>query len=124
MFTKSSYEVHLYENITVGSEVILVRATDKDSGENKVVEYFFADGSGVELFYIDINSGRITLKSRIDRDPPLNQTMFNITVGFSTEILVGELLVGKHRVVFENAPLTSTFCVFVRLWPKIMATRL
>ena len=82
MFTESSYEVHLYENITVGSEVILVRATDKDSGENKVVEYFFADGSGVEHFYIDMNSGRITLKSRIDRDPPLNQTMFNITVGF------------------------------------------
>lgn len=82
VFTKSSYEVRLYENITVGGEVILVRATDEDSADNKVVEYSFADGSGVEHFYIDMNSGRVTVKNPIDRDPPLNQTMFNITVGF------------------------------------------
>ena len=78
----------MYENITVGSEVLLVRATDRDSGDNKVVEYSLAEGSAVEHFYIDMHSGRITMKSAIDRDPPLNQTMFNITVGFSSEILV------------------------------------
>ena len=87
-FTKSSYEVRLYENITIGSEVVLVRATDEDSGENKVIEYSFASSVGVEHFYIDINSGRITLKSPIDRDPPKNQTMFNITVSLFSEILV------------------------------------
>ena len=79
-FTESSYEVRLYENITIGSEVILVRATDEDRGDNKVIEYSFASGAGLENFYIDMNSGRITVKSQIDRDPPRNQTMFNITV--------------------------------------------
>ncbi len=78
----------MFENITIGSEVILVRATDKDSGDNKVIEYSFVSEAGVEYFYIDMNSGRITVKSRIDRDPPLNQTTFNITVGLCSEILV------------------------------------
>ena len=85
VFTQSTYEVRLYENITVGSEVALVRATDRDSGENKVIEYSFADGAGLENFYIDISSGRITVKNNIDRDPPLNQTMFNITVSLFSE---------------------------------------
>ena len=80
------YEVRLFENITIGSEVILVRATDEDSGDNKVIEYSFASGIGVEHLYIDVNSGRITLKNRIDRDPPHNQTLFNITVSILSEL--------------------------------------
>lgn len=83
-FTQSSYSTRFYENITIGSEVILIRAADEDSGKNKVVEYSFVRGNELGKFFIDMYSGRVTVKEMIDRDPPNNQSTFNITVSINT----------------------------------------
>lgn len=57
-----------------------MRATDQDSGGNKVIEYSLVRGDELGKFFIDMNSGRITVRDTIDRDTPNNLTSFNITV--------------------------------------------
>lgn len=64
-FLKSSYEATLDENSPVGSSVLKVGATDKDSGKNGLVTYAIANTSPVP-FTIDPFSGVITTSEHLD----------------------------------------------------------
>ena len=65
-FRNSTFECSVVENSNVGAVVCSVTATDEDSGEDGIINYRIANGSGVETFEIDRISGQIHLIRNID----------------------------------------------------------
>lgn len=68
-FEVKSYNVNIRENMSVGSEVIRVRASDKDAGAFGSVQYRFSSLTSdtiSTLFGINSTTGVISLKSRIE----------------------------------------------------------
>ena len=59
-FLKSIYDASIPENVSVGSEVLKVSATDKDIGVNKEIAYSIKNASSVDTFSIDNTTGSIT----------------------------------------------------------------
>ena len=46
LFSESSYETAIVENTTTGETVLVVRATDSDSGSNGEITYVFQSRIG------------------------------------------------------------------------------
>ncbi|KAK0174736.1 hypothetical protein PV327_010472 [Microctonus hyperodae] len=70
-FDEKSYQVTLSENITAGTRVIQVHATDKDTGLFGKIQYTKIIGPGNEAFAIDPHTGVITVamgSSILDRE--------------------------------------------------------
>nr|XP_022918571.1 protocadherin-like wing polarity protein stan isoform X2 [Onthophagus taurus] len=77
IFENNEYEASIREGVSVGSNVITLKATDKDSGPNAQVEYSIKSVSGGGLsnedddkraFKIDAKSGVITTRTLLDRE--------------------------------------------------------
>ncbi|XP_078036877.1 uncharacterized protein LOC144469994 [Augochlora pura] len=70
VFEQKMYEVTLSENVTVGSRVIQVHATDIDTGTYGDIRYTGITGEGSKGFVIDPNTGLITVDmgSSLDRE--------------------------------------------------------
>ncbi|XP_038198152.1 cadherin-23 isoform X3 [Arvicola amphibius] len=64
IFSQPLYNVSLYENITVGTSVLTVLATDNDVGTFGEVNYFFSDDP--DRFSLDKDMGLIVLIARLD----------------------------------------------------------
>ncbi|XP_055454812.1 cadherin-23 [Psammomys obesus] len=64
IFSQPLYNVSLYENITVGTSVLTVLATDNDVGTFGEVNYFFSDDP--DRFSLDKDTGLILLIARLD----------------------------------------------------------
>ncbi|XP_040588539.1 LOW QUALITY PROTEIN: cadherin-23 [Mesocricetus auratus] len=64
IFSQPLYNVSLYENITVGTSVLTVLATDNDVGTFGEVSYFFSDDP--DRFSLDKDTGLIVLIARLD----------------------------------------------------------
>ncbi|XP_031203852.1 cadherin-23 isoform X3 [Mastomys coucha] len=64
IFSQPLYNVSLYENITVGTSVLTVLATDNDVGTFGEVSYFFSDDP--DRFSLDKDTGLIMLIARLD----------------------------------------------------------
>ncbi|XP_048194923.1 cadherin-23 isoform X1 [Perognathus longimembris pacificus] len=64
IFSQPLYNVSLYENVTVGTSVLTVLATDNDVGTFGEVNYFFSDDP--DRFSLDKDSGLIVLIARLD----------------------------------------------------------
>lgn len=62
VFQSASYDKSIYENIGVGETVLIVLATDSDSGKNGEVTYSLYNDSDASLFAINSASGVITTK--------------------------------------------------------------
>ena len=73
-FQNSLYEVNIAENNEVGSEVVRISATDRDT-IGKTITYTF--DSENKNFKIDQNSGKITTKVKFDYE---SQSNFTLTV--------------------------------------------
>lgn len=56
------------------------KAIDADSGVNKEISYSILGGNKNGRFSIDSQSGSITVRSRIERDPPNEEKSFDVTV--------------------------------------------
>ncbi|XP_033743705.1 LOW QUALITY PROTEIN: protocadherin-11 X-linked-like [Pecten maximus] len=68
-FTKTRYEVKVEEDITVGSNILQIKASDKDIGKNGEVRYRFSDRVGTDItsyFSIDERSGNISLVKKLE----------------------------------------------------------
>jgi protocadherin Fat 4 len=74
-FQKSRYDVSVKENNQIGSEVVVVSASDRDT-VGKTITYTLV-GHDKNVFTIDGNSGKITTNIKFDYE---SQTMFNMTV--------------------------------------------
>ncbi|XP_039305900.1 cadherin-86C isoform X3 [Solenopsis invicta] len=70
VFDEESYEVTLSENVTAGTRVIQVHATDKDTGIFGSIRYTGIEGIGSDAFAIDAETGLITVAmgSSLDRE--------------------------------------------------------
>jgi hypothetical protein len=74
-FQKSFYDVDVVENNEIGSEVVIVSATDRDTVGNTIT-YMLA-GKDKNFFTIDQSSGKITTNVIFDYE---SRTIFNMTV--------------------------------------------
>ncbi|XP_078201763.1 cadherin-23 isoform X2 [Callithrix jacchus] len=64
IFSQPLYNISLYENVTVGTSVLTVLATDNDVGTFGEVNYFFSDDP--DRFSLDKDMGLIMLIARLD----------------------------------------------------------
>ncbi|XP_048576731.1 protocadherin-like protein isoform X1 [Nematostella vectensis] len=101
-FDLGNYDARVRENAPIGTTVITIKATDRDTGDAGVVTYFLKAGSD-EHFAIDVNSGTLTTKKSFDRE---GQSLFSVIViardkGNNPGALSEEVAV-KVLVVDEN----------------------
>uniref|UniRef100_A0A3B4V0B9 Cadherin domain-containing protein n=1 Tax=Seriola dumerili TaxID=41447 RepID=A0A3B4V0B9_SERDU len=69
MFSQNNYQTEIYENVSVGTTVTKVDATDPDEGPNGEIEYSLSKTLArkvYEIFELDSLSGQITLKGSLD----------------------------------------------------------
>ncbi|XP_060904167.1 protocadherin alpha-8-like isoform X19 [Labrus mixtus] len=69
MFSQDNYQIEIYENVSVGTTVTRVNATDQDEGANGEIEYRLSKALArkvYEIFELDSSSGIIKLKGALD----------------------------------------------------------
>ncbi|XP_065494665.1 cadherin-23 [Caloenas nicobarica] len=101
VFSKTLYNVSLFENTTVGTTVLQVHATDNDVGMYGKVSYFFSDDP--DRFSLDKDTGVILLTARLD---------FETTQRYTLTVIArdggGEETTGRVRInildVNDNVP--------------------
>nr|XP_019951657.1 PREDICTED: protocadherin gamma-C3-like [Paralichthys olivaceus] len=68
-FSSSLYKARIYENVPIGTTVIVLNASDADDGLNAEIEYSFrkkGQDQVLDLFQIDSKTGAILVKGEID----------------------------------------------------------
>ncbi|XP_065814557.1 protocadherin alpha-8 isoform X29 [Labrus bergylta] len=68
-FSQDTYQIEIYENVSVGTTVTRVNATDQDEGANGEIEYRLSKALArkvYEIFELDSSSGIIKLKGELD----------------------------------------------------------
>lgn len=78
VFVKKAYEVTIAENISVGSNVVTVSASDKDVGVNGKMSYAIAGGNDGGWFTIGKDDGIVKIKKELDFDEKA-QHFVNVT---------------------------------------------
>nr|CAG4643690.1 EOG090X0007 [Lepidurus arcticus] len=76
LFDPMSYSEELYENVTIGTSILTVFATDQDSGENGRLTYSISGGDEKEQFGITGN-GTLFTRQALDRE---EQSLYNLVV--------------------------------------------
>lgn len=108
VFTETSYNITARENITVGSTIIALSATDKDIGDNGRITYKLSDNqldAGVrDIFRILSNSGDLKLTDKLVYD---SESSYRIIVeacdnGFQPHVT--QTIVNVHVVDVGNNP--------------------
>ncbi|XP_041709874.1 protocadherin alpha-2 isoform X22 [Coregonus clupeaformis] len=70
-FSKSLYKVRVNENVSLGTQILKLEATDLDEGPNADMLYSFMKRGNVndaDMFSIDSQSGEITVKANLDHE--------------------------------------------------------
>ncbi|XP_070090156.1 protocadherin gamma-A12 isoform X9 [Equus caballus] len=69
-FAQSEYRVSVPENVAVGTELLLVNATDPDEGANAEVTYSFryVDNKAAQIFKLDCNLGTISTIGELNHE--------------------------------------------------------
>uniref|UniRef100_A0A8D0BYG7 Cadherin-23 n=1 Tax=Salvator merianae TaxID=96440 RepID=A0A8D0BYG7_SALMN len=101
IFSQVLYNISLFENVTVGTTVLSVLATDNDVGSYGKVSYFFSDEP--DRFSLEKDTGVVTLIARLD---------FETTQRYTLTVIArdggGEETTGRVRVnvldVNDNVP--------------------
>ncbi|CAN9508289.1 unnamed protein product [Ophioblennius macclurei] len=73
VFQNANYQVMLSEEKPVGSTVVVISATDEDTGENARITYVMEDN--VPQFKIDPDTGAITTQMEIDYEDQASYTL-------------------------------------------------
>ncbi|XP_061523757.1 cadherin EGF LAG seven-pass G-type receptor 1 isoform X2 [Phycodurus eques] len=73
VFQSANYQIMLSEEQPVGSNVVMISATDEDTGENSRITYIMEDV--VPQFKIDPNTGAITTQMDIDYEDQASFTL-------------------------------------------------
>ncbi|KAL4230607.1 Protocadherin Fat 4 [Mactra antiquata] len=68
LFEQGTYDVAIYENVTIATSVAEVLAHDVDSGVNGDVNYRIISGDNEQQFRIDETSGAIYTSAQLDRE--------------------------------------------------------
>lgn len=78
VFSSSYFQVSIYENVTVGSLVTKVTATDKDGEANGKLKYFIMTNFYGSQFIINSTTGQIFLAAKLDYEEKIDK--FPITI--------------------------------------------
>lgn len=125
VFTALSYQVIVPENEPVGSSILTISATDKDSGLNAAVVYSISGGNDRGEFTINPNSGSVIITQPLDFEvtPEYHLNITATDMGFKPLKTVAMLKVTLtdindcspqfdkteyHAYLVENAPSDST----------------
>ncbi|CAH1174192.1 unnamed protein product [Phaedon cochleariae] len=86
LFDPMSYSNEIFENVTVGTTVVTVSATDLDSGKNREIYYSITSGDEHGDFGI-FQNGSILTKRQLDRE---TQGMYNLVVTATDQAIAPE----------------------------------
>lgn len=73
VFQSSHYTVNINENRPVGTTVVVISATDEDTGENARITYYMDDS--IPQFSIDSDSGAVTTLMELDYEDQVSYTL-------------------------------------------------
>ncbi|CAM5156712.1 unnamed protein product [Natator depressus] len=73
IFSQTSYQKPVFEDVPLGMVILRVRATDADSGRFALIQYSLGDGEG--KFGINPNTGDIYVLSALDREKKDHYTL-------------------------------------------------
>uniref|UniRef100_A0A674K493 Cadherin EGF LAG seven-pass G-type receptor 2 n=1 Tax=Terrapene triunguis TaxID=2587831 RepID=A0A674K493_9SAUR len=73
VFQSSHYTVNINEDRPVGTTVVLISATDEDTGENARITYFMEDS--IPQFRIDVDTGAVTTQMELDYEDQVSYTL-------------------------------------------------
>ncbi|XP_054998216.1 protocadherin gamma-A12 isoform X10 [Sorex araneus] len=70
VFAQTEYHVSVPENVSVGTKLLVVNATDPDEGANAEVTYSFryVDSKAAQVFELDSNLGTISTKGELNHE--------------------------------------------------------
>ncbi|KAG8182639.1 hypothetical protein JTE90_018475 [Oedothorax gibbosus] len=125
LFDPMSYSDEIFENVTIGTSILKVSATDMDSGENGLITFDIVDGNTGNKFAINADGWIVTL-STLDRE---TKSLYSLTISatdkasdpakrFSSTVNVNvivkdvndcvpEFLTPNITYVMENVPVNS-----------------
>ncbi|XP_037635756.1 protocadherin alpha-10-like [Sebastes umbrosus] len=108
VFNQTLYKASVYENVKIGTSIIIINATDLDAGQNGQVLYAFSAGSRgkqTDMFAIDEKTGTVTNKKNIDFE---ENNAFEIRVqasdGASSPLTSNAKLLIEVLDINDNAP--------------------
>ncbi|KAM9004833.1 cadherin EGF LAG seven-pass G-type receptor 2 isoform 4-T5 [Sarcophilus harrisii] len=73
VFQSSHYTVNVNEDKPAGTTVVLISATDEDTGENARITYFMEDS--IPQFRIDGDTGAVTTQAELDYEDQVSYTL-------------------------------------------------
>lgn len=73
VFQSSHYTVNINEDRPVGTTVVVISATDEDTGENARITYYMDDS--IPQFSIDSDSGAVTTQMELDYEDQVSYTL-------------------------------------------------
>ncbi|KAM4613350.1 cadherin EGF LAG seven-pass G-type receptor 2 [Polymixia lowei] len=73
VFQSSHYTVNINEDRSVGTTVVVISATDEDTGENARITYFMDDS--IPQFNIDPDTGAVTTQMELDYEDQVSYTL-------------------------------------------------
>ncbi|GAA6100438.1 cadherin EGF LAG seven-pass G-type receptor 2 isoform X1 [Tachysurus ichikawai] len=73
VFQSSHYTVNVNEDRPVGTTVVVISATDEDTGENARITYYMDDS--IPQFSIDPDSGAVTTQMELDYEDQVSYTL-------------------------------------------------
>ncbi|XP_060713609.1 cadherin EGF LAG seven-pass G-type receptor 2 isoform X1 [Tachysurus vachellii] len=73
VFQSSHYTVNINEDRPVGTTVVVISATDEDTGENARITYYMEDS--IPQFSIDPDSGAVTTQMELDYEDQVSYTL-------------------------------------------------
>ncbi|XP_062834481.1 cadherin EGF LAG seven-pass G-type receptor 2 isoform X1 [Anolis carolinensis] len=73
VFQSSHYTVNINEDRPVGTTVVIISATDEDTGENARITYFMEDS--IPQFKIDMDTGAVTTQMDLDYEDQVSYTL-------------------------------------------------
>ncbi|XP_058860276.1 cadherin EGF LAG seven-pass G-type receptor 2-like isoform X2 [Acipenser ruthenus] len=73
VFQSSHYTVNINEDRPVSTTVVIISATDEDTGENSRITYFMEDS--IPQFKIDSDSGAVTTQMELDYEDQVSYTL-------------------------------------------------
>ena len=80
IFTRHVYEASVSESVQINTEILVVLATDEDSGRNSEVSYFLQGVDNGRNFAVDRHTGRVTVIKGLDRETTPAYTLLIMAV--------------------------------------------
>ena len=94
IFSQDTYSVELPETVPIGQFVLLVAASDADSGDNAAVEYSITVGNNGGAFSINSSTGELTTATLLDFEAT---AVYELSVA-AQNVLVDPVLVSSVTV--------------------------